>query len=187
MATEFEIDWSTLPTPVDDGAADHLTGQALPKLRLPSTDGRDVDLSALDGAVVLYVYPMTGTPGKDLPQGWNDIPGARGCTPQSCAFRDRFAELQAAGATHVFGVSTQTTDAQTEAAQRLHLPFPLLSDSGGALSAALRLPMFDTEQGRHHKRLTLIARNGMIAQVFYPVFPPDADAANVEAWLRAHC
>jgi len=181
----FEIDWSELPQPADDGAAAHLPGAALPAVALASTDGGRVELSALRGIAVLYVYPMTGAPGVALPEGWNDIPGARGCTPQSCAFRDRFAELRGAGAAHVFGISTQTPAAQTEAAARLHLPFALLSDADGALSGALNLPMFETQAGRHHKRLTLIACDGVIEQVFYPVFPPDADAGNVMDWLQS--
>lgn len=182
----FEIDWSDLPVPHDDGAADHLAGMALPAVALPATTGGQVDPSAHGGCVVLYFFPMTGTPGVALPEGWNDIPGARGCTPQSCAFRDRVAELRAAGADHVYGISTQSPEAQREAAGRLHLPFPLLSDAGQELARALRLPMFETARGPHHKRLTLIARGGVIVHRFYPVFPPDADAERVESWLRAH-
>lgn len=183
QSTGFEIDWAELPNPVDDGATDHLVGMRLPDVALPATTGESVTLSGLSRTVVLYVYPMTGTPGTALPDGWNDIPGARGCTPQSCSFRDHFAELQAAGADAVFGVSTQTPEAQQEAAARLHLPFPLLSDAKGDLTAALSLPTFETEQGTHHKRVTLIAKDGVIAERFYPVFPPDADAENVLAWL----
>ena len=181
----FEIDWSELPTPEDDGAAAHLTGMRLPALILKATDGQHVTLSALPGVTVLYIYPMTGTPGVALPEGWNEIPGARGCTPQSCAYRDRFAELRAAGADHVFGLSTQSPADQRAAAERLHLPFALLSDEDLALASALTLPMFDTSAGRHHKRMTLILRDGAIVQVFYPVFPPDADAARVMDRLAA--
>ncbi|MEM8580103.1 MAG: peroxiredoxin [Pseudomonadota bacterium] len=179
----MEIDWAELPEPVDDGAADHLVGMMLPPVSLGSTSGGAVALSKLSETLVLYIYPMTGKPGVLLPRGWNDIPGARGCTPQSCAFRDHFLELKQAGASHVFGVSTQTSKVQAEAAQRLHLPFPLLSDAEGDLTEALRLPTFETDQGKHHKRMTLIARNGVIAKVFYPVFPPDKDAENVLNWL----
>ncbi|MEM1077502.1 MAG: peroxiredoxin [Pseudomonadota bacterium] len=182
----FEIDWSELPTPADDGAASHLAGRAMPALRLPATDGQEVALDALRGTTVLYVYPMTGTPGVALPEGWNEIPGARGCTPQSCAYRDRFAELRAAGADHVYGLSTQSPADQTAAAERLHLPFALLSDEDLALAQSLDLPLFETEVGLHHKRLTLILRDGVIAQVFYPVFPPDADAGRVMEWLAGH-
>lgn len=181
----FEIDWSELPTPKNDGAAAHLAGAALPSLALPSTDGGTTALDRLSGIAVLYFYPMTGTPGVELPEGWNDIPGARGCTPQSCSYRDRHADLSAAGAAHVFGISTQTPAAQAEAAARLHLPFALLSDADLGLAQALNLPMFGTSAGRHHKRMTLIARDGAIAQVFYPVFPPDADAGRVMDWLAA--
>lgn len=179
----MEIDWAELPQPVDDGATDHLDGMALPSVSLPSTAEGSVDLSTISGTVVLYIYPMTGTPGVALPDGWNDIPGARGCTPQSCSFRDHFAELKAAGAAAVFGVSTQAPRAQAEAAERLHLPFPLLSDRDGTLTDALSLPTFETSEGRHHKRVTLIARDGQIVARFYPVFPPDADAPNVLEWL----
>ncbi|WP_424975439.1 peroxiredoxin [Dinoroseobacter sp. S124A] len=179
----FEIDWSELPTPEDDGAASHLTGRAMPALRLRATDGTDVALDGLRGVSVLYLYPMTGTPGVALPEGWNEIPGARGCTPQSCAYRDRFAELQAAGADHVYGISTQSPDDQVAAAERLHLPFALLSDADLALAHALKLPLFETSAGPHHKRMTLILRDGVIAEVFYPVFPPDADAGRVMDWL----
>lgn len=185
QAHGFEVNWSSLPTPVDDGGADHLIGMALPRLSLPATSGAPVTLADLPGITVLYIYPMTGTPGVALPEGWDQIPGARGCTPQSCAFRDRHAELLAAGALQVFGMSTQTPAAQLEAASRLHLPFALLSDTDERFARALSLPMFETEAGRHHKRLTLIAEQGTIVKTFYPVFPPDADAAEVEAWLRA--
>ncbi|MDJ0992202.1 MAG: peroxiredoxin [Dinoroseobacter sp.] len=182
----MEIDWAELPQPVDDGATDHLEGMALPPVVLSSTAGGKVDLSTLSGTVVLYIYPMTGTPGVALPDGWNDIPGARGCTPQSCSFRDHYAELTAAGAAAVFGISTQSPEAQAEAAERLHLPFPLLSDVAGALSEALSLPTFETAQGTHHKRVTLIARDGQVVARFYPVFPPDSDAPTVLAWLEQH-
>ncbi|MDD9718249.1 peroxiredoxin [Dinoroseobacter sp. PD6] len=181
----FEIEWSELPKPVDDGAAAHLPGMVLPAVALPSTGGGTVALDRLPGTAVLYVYPMTGTPGVALPEGWNDIPGARGCTPQSCAFRDHFADLQAAGAAHVFGISTQSPRDQAAAAARLHLPFPLLSDAAGALTRALRLPTFEADGITCLKRLTLIARDGRIATCFYPVFPPDRNAAEVESWLKA--
>lgn len=179
------VDWSALPVPVDDGAAAHLRGARLPAVRLVSTAGDAVDLAALDGVVVLYVYPMTAEPGVDLPADWAEIPGAKGCTPQSCAFRDHFAELREAGARHVFGVSTQTPAAQAEAATRLHLPFPLLSDADLALATALRLPTFEAGGRVLHKRVTLIAREGVIERVFYPVFPPDRNAEDVLAALRA--
>ena len=185
MAHGFEIDWSTLPAPADDGAAAHLPGLRLPSVPLAATDGSTVDLAALPGLVVVYAYPMTGRPDRALPEGWNDIPGARGCTPQSCAFRDRHAELRAAGASAVFGLSTQDSDYQREAAARLHLPFSLLSDSALALTEAARLPRFEVAGAVLLRRLTMILRDGVVAAVHYPVFPPDADADRVLAWLRA--
>ncbi|TAM88247.1 peroxiredoxin, partial [bacterium] len=134
---------------------------------------------------VFYLYPATGVPGIPLPDGWDGIPGARGCTPQSCAFRDHAAQLHELGAT-IFGVSRQSTETQAEAAQRLRLPFPLLSDAAGALTEALRLPTFAIGETRYLKRLTLIVRNGVIEHVFYPVFPPDRNAEDVVAWLVSH-
>ena len=138
MVNLNEVDWSQLPRPEDDGAAAHLTGLALERVSLPATDGSNVDLGALKGEVVLYIYPTTGRPDTPLPDGWDGIPGARGCTPQSCAFRDHYAELKTLGVDHLFGLSTQTTDYQTEAAERMHLPFPLLSDANLAFTSALR-------------------------------------------------
>jgi peroxiredoxin len=157
----------------------------LPTVGLPSTSGVVVDLGRLDGLAVLYVYPMTAEPGVPLPDDWDVIPGARGCTPQSCAFRDHAADLAALGVRHLFGVSTQTPAAQAEAKARLHLPFDLLSDHEGKLGVALHLPTFEAGGRRLAKRLTLIAEDGRIVAVFYPVFPPDRNAADVLAWLRA--
>jgi peroxiredoxin len=174
-----------LPVPVDDGACDHLPGMRLPALALPATDGNMVDLSALSGRTIVYAYPRTGRPDQPLPTGWDKIPGARGCTPQSCAYRDLAAELASLGA-RVFGLSTQDTAYQQEAAVRLHLPFPLLSDERLALATALGLPTFQVDGMTLIKRLTLVIDDGLIETVFYPVFPPDADAANVAAWLREH-
>src|SRR5919201_3017055 len=161
-----------LPVPEDDGACDHLTGMRLPSVPLASTTGRAVDLAALRGTTVVYCYPRTGRPDEEPPQGWNEIPGARGCTPQSCAFRDHEGELRALGA-RVFGLSTQTTEYQREAAERLHLPFELLSDADLAFAEALRLPSFEVDSMTLIKRLTMIVVDGRIAKVFYPVFPPD--------------
>ena len=172
-----------LPRPLDDGAASHLEGMALPALTLPATDGTSIDLSRVPGRVVVYVYPMTGRPGVALPDGWDAIPGARGCTPQSCAFRDHYAELQSLG-TAIFGLSTQSTDYQREARDRLHLPFQLLSDSGLRLKQLLRLPTFVAAGMELYRRVTLIAEGGRIRKVFYPVFPPDRNADDVVAWLR---
>lgn len=173
-----------LPVPIDDGACDHLPGMRLPALALLATDGSMVDLSVLPGRSVVYVYPRTGRPDQPLPTGWDEIPGARGCTPQSCAYRDLAAELAALGA-RVFGLSTQDTAYQREAVTRLHLPFLLLSDERLELATALSLPTFEVDGMTLIKRLTLIVADGAIETVFYPVFPPDADAANVAAWLRA--
>ena len=172
-----------LPVPVDDGACDHLTGLRLPSMPLPATDGRAVDLSALSGRTVVYCYPRTGRPDQALPTGWNAIPGARGCTPQSCAFRDHHAELLARGASAVYGLSTQDTAYQREAVERLHLPFALLSDEQLAFARALKLPTFEVDGMVLVKRLTLIVHEGVIEKVFYPVFPPDRSADEVDAWL----
>jgi peroxiredoxin len=174
-----------LPQPVDDGAAAHLAGMALPDLALPGTDGRSVSLARLRGRTVVYAYPRTGEPGKPLPTpDWDQIPGARGCTPQSCSFRDHFAELTVLGTDHVFGLSTQSTAYQREMAERLHLPFPVLSDEGLALTRAARLPTFEAGGTTLLKRLTLVIGDGRVVHVFYPVFPPDQSAAEVADWLR---
>ena len=172
-----------LPAPVDDGACDHLPGMALPSLALPSTSGGVVNLSSLPGRTVVYCYPTTGRPDADLPTGWDEIPGARGCTPQSCAFRDHDAELQDLGA-EVFGLSTQSTAYQREAAERLRLPFGLLSDEWLAFAKALGLPTFELEGMVLVKRLTLLIRDGRIEAVFYPVFPPRENAEEVIRWLQ---
>ena len=175
-----------LPRPVDDGACDHLPGLPVPSIRLPSTAGRLIDLGALGAPrTVIYCYPRTGRPGQPLPEGWDAIPGARGCTPQSCAFRDHHRELADLGA-EVYGLSTQTTAYQREMAERLHLPFEVLSDARFAFVEALRLPTFEADGMRLIKRLTLIVRDQRIEQVFYPVFPPDASAAQVIDWLERH-
>ncbi len=157
----------------------------IPSISLPATDGTSVDLSALPGRVVVYAYPRTGVPGVENPDGWDLIPGARGCTPQSCAFRDHFAELKTFGVQRLFGLSTQDTPYQHEAAERLHLPFPILSDEHFLLTKALRLPTFETSGMTLLKRLALVILNGKIEHVFYPVFPPDQNAAEVIAWLKS--
>jgi peroxiredoxin len=172
-----------LPVPEDDGAADHLPGMRLPPVSLAATSGEVVDLSTLAGRTVVYCYPMTGRPDRSLPTGWDEIPGARGCTPQSCSFRDHHAELRALGAS-VFGLSTQDTDYQSEAATRLHLPFALLSDADLAFARALGLPTFEVEGMVLLKRLTLVIDEGWIEKVFYPVFPPDRSAEEVVEWLE---
>jgi peroxiredoxin len=175
-----------LPAPEDDGAADHLVGLIVPAVALPSTDGGQVDVAKLKGQTVLYAYPKTGVPGQALPDGWDAIPGARGCTPEACAFRDHFAELKGAGADHVFGLSTQSTDYQKELHNRLHLPFPILSDVKLDFAGALGLPTFEAWGDTLLKRITLIIRDATIEHVFYPVFPPDGHAQEVLAWLLAH-
>ncbi len=175
-----------IPVPQDDAAARHLAGMKLPDLALPATRGGAINLALLAGRSVLYIYPRTGVPGVDLPPGWDDIPGARGCTPQSCGFRDHFAELKALGASHLFGLSTQDTDYQREAAERLHLPFAILSDAKLAVARALNLPTFSVAGMTLLKRMALVIDDGIIDKVFYPVFPPDQNAAEVVAWLRGH-
>jgi peroxiredoxin len=174
-----------LPRPIDDGAADHLTGLAVPDLALSATDGAAVNLANLRGRTVVYAYPRTGEPGKPLIEGWDAIPGARGCTPQSCAFRDHFAELKQLGVAQLFGLSTQDTAYQHEAAERLHLPFAILSDAALNFTRALRLPTFSAGGMTLLKRLTLVIDDGKIVKVFYPVFPPDKNADEVIAWLRS--
>jgi peroxiredoxin len=176
-------DWSALPAPTDDGAAKHLVGMRLPSIPLAATDGRLIDLSAQPGRVVVYAYPRTGVPDKPNPDGWDAIPGARGCTPQSCSFRDHHAELRSLGVAAVYGLSTQDTAYQREAANRLHLPFALLSDEHLALTSALKLPTFQVGSMALLKRLTLIIRDGTVEHVFYPVFPPDRNAVDVVQWL----
>lgn len=178
-------DWSKIPRPQDDGATRHLAGMPIASLPLPATDGTTVDLSKLRGIVVVYVYPRTGKPGVENPPGWDLIPGARGCTPQSCSFRDHLAELKALGVRHLFGLSTQDMPYQREAAERLHLPFLLLSDSQLALAKAMRLPTFETSGMTLLKRLTLVIKDGIVEHVFYPVFPPDRNASEVMSWLAA--
>ena len=171
-----------LPVPEDDGAADHLPGRELPALSLPSTAG-PVDLrEAGAGTLVLYIYPRTGRPGEPPPDGWDATPGARGCTPQSCAFRDHRAELAALGA-DVVGMSAQTLADQAEFAAREHIPYPLIADPGLELAAALDLPTFEIAGMRVYRRITIVARAVRIEHVFYPVFPPDRNAAEVVAWL----
>jgi peroxiredoxin len=179
----FAVDWSKIPPPVDDGAANHLTATRLPELALLSTAGGLVSLAQLSGRSVVFAYPMTGQPGVALPDGWDEIPGARGCTPQSCGFRDHFTDLKAAGGNAVFGLSTQPRDYQQEAAQRLHLPFPLLSDWNLSLTTALKLLVLTVDGVTLLKRLAMVIDGGVISKVFYPVFPPDRNASDVVAWL----
>jgi len=178
-------DWSTIPAPRDDGATKHLPGTKLPSVPLAATDGSTIDLSALSGRTVVYAYPRTGKPGVANPEGWDMIPGARGCSPQACSFRDHFSELKNLGVDHLFGLSTQDTVYQKEAAQRLHLPFAILSDEHLKLTRALKLPTFEAGGMTLLKRFTMIVDNGTIEHVFYPVYPPDQNADEVVAWLSA--
>jgi peroxiredoxin (alkyl hydroperoxide reductase subunit C) len=181
----LDVDWSKIPAPTDDGAADHLVGMPIPPVGLRATDDTLVSLSALSGRVVVFAYPRTGEPGRvALVEDWDMIPGARGCTPHACAFRDLFGELKAAGAAHVFGLSTQSNAYQTEMASRLHLPFPVLSDEKLELTDALQLPTMEIAGLTMIKRLALIVDEARITHVFYPVFPPDRNAGEVLAWLK---
>lgn len=175
-----------LPRPVDDGACAHLAGFRIPSTELPATDGRSVDLSQPFGRTILFCYPRTGRPNEPVPDSWDAIPGARGCTPQACSFRDSYDSLVVAGADQIFGLSTQDTAYQQEAVERLHLPYLLLSDHTLQFTRALRLPTFDFAGMTLIKRLTLIIDNGVITKVFYPVFPPDQSANEALHWLKEH-
>jgi peroxiredoxin len=181
----LDVDWTRIPTPIDDGAARHLEALIVPDISLRSTDGTHVSLANTPGRVVVFAYPRTGRPGeRALVDDWDQIPGARGCTPQSCAFRDLHAALLAAGAAHVFGLSTQDTDYQREAVERLHLPFVILSDAELALTQAIKLPTFEVGGQTLIKRLAMVVDDGRISKLFYPVFPPDRNARDVLAWLE---
>jgi peroxiredoxin len=185
VSTDYTSLPPDLPVPEDDGAADHLPGLSVPAVALPSTAGGSVDLAVLAaGLAVAYVYPRTGTPGKSSPDGWNDIPGARGCTPQSCGYRDALGQFESLGA-KVVGVSAQDASEQAAFAEREHIPFPLLGDSGLSLADALGLPTFEAGGMTLYRRLTLVVEAGRIVKAFYPVFPPDLDAVEVLAWLTA--
>ena len=186
--TDFSVLPDNLPVPEDDGAAAHLPGARLPTLLLASSDGQTVDLSELGpGRTIIYLYPLTGRPGVDLPQGWDSIPGARGCSTEACDFRDHHAELRASGAAQVFGMSSQSPDYQAEVVARLRLPFVMLSDPGFALADALDLPTFAAPgHERLYARLTLVIRDSGVEHVFYPIFPPNTHAQLVLRWLREH-
>jgi peroxiredoxin len=176
---------ANLPVPLDDGSTNHLKGMKLPKVSLQATNGKRIDLADIKGRLVIYCYPMTGQPNVALPDGWDQIPGARGCTPQSCSFRDHYQELQALGA-EVIGLSVQTTEYQKEMADRLHLPFPVVSDLEYQFQKALNMPIFVTAGMTLLKRVTLIANHGVIEAVHYPIFPSDSDAAWVVSYLKSH-
>ena len=187
-AQDFTVLPEGLPEPSDDGAASHLAGMALPEVELPASDGEHVRLDSLGpGRTVLYLYPLTGRPGVDLPEGWDAIPGARGCSTEACDFRDHFSQLREAGASQVFGFSSQSPEYQSEVAERLRLPFAMLSDERLELADALALPTFSAPgHDRLYSRLTLIVAEGMIEHVFYPIFPPNTHAQQVLAWLEEH-
>jgi peroxiredoxin len=175
-----------LPVPLDDGACDHLTGKPLPPVKLVSSSGRTVDLSNLSGLTVIYIYPRSGADNSVLPDNWDSIPGARGCTPQSCSFRDHQNELVELGA-RVFGLATQSPEYLRSEVERLELPFELLSDQHLAFKTALSLPVLDVQAAGMTvlKRVTLICNDQEIIKVFYPVFPPNKSAEEVIEWLRA--
>lgn len=183
MVRDFPLP-DDLPEPEDDGAADHLPGSAVPSVELSASDGRAVDLSEQPGRVIVYCYPKTGRPDRDvIPDGWEEIPGARGCTPEACGFRDHHVALQDRGVSAVYGLSVQSTPYQREARDRLELPFELLSDAAFEFADALDLPTFEAGGERLLERLTLVLSDGAIDHVFYPVFPPDEHAAEVLEWL----
>lgn len=184
MTNIYELP-ANLPVPVDDGGASHLIGSLLPDLVLNSTSGTEVNLARLAGTLVLFCYPMTGRPDVALPTGWDEIPGARGCTPQTCAYRDLNKEMRNLGAT-IFGISTQDCAYQLEMAQRLHLPFDVLSDSALLFAKALKLPLMEVAGMTLMKRLTMIVRDGVIVQTHYPILPTHKDAPRVLQWLLAH-
>lgn len=186
--TDFTTLPDDLPVPTDDGAAGHLPGTVMPDLTLSSSDGQQVDLRQLgQGRTIIYLYPLSGRPGTDLPDGWDAIPGARGCSTEACDFRDHHQELRDAGADRVYGMSSQNPDYQAELVERLRLPFVMLSDQNFGLADTLRLPTFAAPgHERLYSRLTLVVRDGLIEHVFYPIFPPNTHAQQVLDWLRTH-
>ena len=184
MSEDFPLP-DDLPAPEDDGAAEHLQGMKMPDMSLPATDGTAVNLQELSLRTVIYVYPLTGRPDEDvIPEGWEDVPGARGCTPESRGFRSHYDELRDNGVEEVFGLSTQTSEYQREARNRLNLPFEMLSDAESKLANELDLPTFTIDGNDYLKRLTFVISNGYIEHVFYPIFPPDEHAGEVLEWVQ---
>jgi peroxiredoxin len=177
-------DWSKIPAPELDVSLEHLNNFIIQEIKLLSTSGDEIDLSKLNGLSIIYVYPMTGQPNIALPKGWDEIPGARGCTPQSCSFRDNFSELKKLNIENIFGLSSQTTKYQKEMSERLHLPYPILSDEKLLFANALKLPTFKVDNMNLIKRITLITNNNKIIKYFYPVFPPDQNVNDVIFWLK---
>ena len=177
-------DWSKIPAPELDVSLEHLNNFIIPEIKLLSTSGDEIDLSKLNGLSIIYVYPLTGQPNIALPKGWDEIPGARGCTPQSCSFRDNFSELKKLNIENIFGLSSQTTKYQKEMSERLHLPYPILSDEKLLFANALKLPTFKVDNMNLIKRITLITNNNKIIKYFYPVFPPDQNVNDVIFWLK---
>ena len=184
--TDYTTLPDNLPVPEDDGAAAHLPGSRMPAVELPDSNGQPVNLAELgSGRTVIYLYPLTGQPGVDLPEGWDSIPGARGCSTEACDFRDHFEDLRQAGVHQVYGMSSQPIAYQAEVVERLRLPFAMISDENFALGDALRLPTFTAEGHlRLYSRLTLVVTDGVIEHVFYPIFPPNTHAQQVLEWAR---
>ena len=179
----FNVDWSTIPEPKLDANLEHLNEFIVPDIKLNSTDGDIVNLSNLKGITVIYIYPMSGVPGKELPEGWDEIPGARGCTPQSCSFRDNFSKLKELGVKNIFGLSTQSTVYQKELADRIHLPYSILSDEKLEFAKKLKLPFFNVDKMDLIKRITLILEDNKIIKYFYPIFPPTKNVEDVIRYL----
>lgn len=179
-----QVDWSKIPEPKDDGEAEHLTGMGWPDLSLPATSGELVNIAQLEGLTIVFAYPMTGRPDVPLPDNWDMTPGARGCTPQACSFRDAETELNNAGVSQIFGLSVQDTAYQQEARERLHLPYHLLSDADGGFQNALMPPMLKVAQMTLFRRISYAVRGGTIEKVWYPVFPPDRNVDDVLDWLK---
>lgn len=186
LLTEADTSFpAELLIPQDDGACSHLTGSAMPSVSMSDTSGHSVDVASLSGPTILFCYPRTGAPGETITDDWNAIPGARGCTPQACSFRDELTELQKLGVKNIFGVSTQDTPYQAEAKERLRLPYELLSDENLTFAKALKLPTFEWQGKTLIKRLALAVEDAKIIHVFYPVFPPDTNAKEVAKWLAS--